>query len=134
VPALQYLLRQRGADLLVDGEFGPRTVQAVRAAQDGIAAEDDGIVGPLTWAAMTPTRRRGDQGEAVRAVQEEFQFRNLSGDPGRAPRIDGVFGPVTDGAVRSFQFALRADDPSVVVDGVVGQATWRALVSGRLSF
>jgi peptidoglycan hydrolase-like protein with peptidoglycan-binding domain len=134
VPTLQYLLREQGEQVPVDGEFGPRTEAAVRAVQRRRGLTDDGVVGPLTWSVLAPVRRRGDRGDAVRAVQEEFQFRNLSGDPARAPRIDGVFGPITDGAVRSFQHALHADDPSVLVDGVVGPVTWRALTGATLSF
>jgi len=133
VPALQYLLREQGEDVPVDGEFGPRTEAALRAVQRRRRLVEDGLAGQLTWAALTPARRRGDRGEAVRAIQEEFQFRNLSGDPARAPRIDGLFGPITDGAVRAFQQSLRADDPAVLLDGVVGPATWRALVSGTVS-
>jgi peptidoglycan hydrolase-like protein with peptidoglycan-binding domain len=37
-------------------------------------------------------------------------------------------------AVRDFQRALHQDIPSVTVDGIVGPITWRALVSGMLSF
>ena len=64
----------------------------------------------------------------MRGVQEEFQFRNLSGDPGRGLAVDGVFGPKTAAAVRGFQQAL-----GITVDGIVGPLTWRALVSGMLS-
>jgi peptidoglycan hydrolase-like protein with peptidoglycan-binding domain len=56
------------------------------------------------------------QGDAVRGVQEEFQFRNLSGDPGKGLQVDGIFGPKTDAAVRGFQQALHQDIPSVTVD------------------
>jgi peptidoglycan hydrolase-like protein with peptidoglycan-binding domain len=66
-------------------------------------------------------------------VQEEFQFRNLSGDPNQGLQVDGIFGPQTDAAVRGFQQALHQDIPSVTVDGIVGPVTWRALVSGMLS-
>jgi peptidoglycan hydrolase-like protein with peptidoglycan-binding domain len=66
-------------------------------------------------------------------VQEEFQFRNLSGDPSKGPQVDGIFGPKTDAAVRGFQHALHQDVPSVTVDGIVGPVTWRALVSGMLA-
>ena len=131
---VQYLLRARGQDLAVDGIFGPATDAAVRAfqQQEGLAA--DGIVGPATWPALIITVRQGSQGDAVRGVQEEFQFRNLSGDPGTGLQVDGIFGPATDAAVRGFQSALQLDIASVTVDGIVGAGTWQALVSGMLSF
>ena len=84
--------------------------------------------------ALIITVRQGSQGDVVRGVQEEFQFRNLSGDPGTGLQIDGIFGPETDAAVRGFQQALYQDIPSVTVDGIVGPVTWQALVSGMLSF
>ncbi|MGZ4626299.1 MAG: peptidoglycan-binding domain-containing protein [Kineosporiaceae bacterium] len=59
-------------------------------------------------------------------MQEEFQIRNLSGDPSQGPVVDGIFGPTTDAAVRGFQQALHADISSVTVDGIVGPVTWRA--------
>jgi peptidoglycan hydrolase-like protein with peptidoglycan-binding domain len=77
--------------------------------------------------------RRGSTGDAVRGVQEEFQFRNLSGDPSKGVQIDGDFGLQTDAAVRAFQHDLSLDIPSVIVDGIVGPVTWQALVSGMLS-
>jgi peptidoglycan hydrolase-like protein with peptidoglycan-binding domain len=134
VQTLQHLLRARGQNLTVDGIFGPRTDAAVRAFQQQKALAVDGIVGPDTWSALIVTVRQGSQGDAVRGVQEEFQFRNLSGDPSKGLQIDGIFGPRTDAAVRGFQDALHQDIPSVTVDGIVGPVTWRALVSGMLSF
>jgi len=134
VKTLQYLLRARGRNLTVDGIFGPGTAAAVRAFQQRNGLAVDGIVGPVTWSALIITVRQGSQGDAVRGVQEEFQFRNLSGDPGQGLQIDGIFGPGTAAAVRGFQQALHQDIPSVTVDGIVGPVTWRALVSGMLSF
>jgi peptidoglycan hydrolase-like protein with peptidoglycan-binding domain len=133
VRTLQYLLRARGHTVVVDGVFGPDTEAAVRAFQQEKHLAVDGVVGPLTWAALVVTVRQGSQGDAVRGVQEEFQFRNLSGDPSKGLAVDGVFGPATDAAVRGFQQALHADIPSVTVDGIVGPVTWQALVSGMLS-
>ena len=78
--------------------------------------------------------KKGSQGDAVRGVQEEFQFRNLSGDPANGPQVDGVFGAKTDASVRGFQQALSFDIPAVAADGIVGPITWQALVSGMLSF
>ncbi|MCA1702237.1 MAG: peptidoglycan-binding protein [Actinobacteria bacterium] len=55
-------------------------------------------------------------------------MRNLQGlllahgaDPGG---IDGIFGPLTEAAVRAFQQGAGID-----VDGVVGPQTWNALLS-----
>ncbi|WP_433293681.1 peptidoglycan-binding domain-containing protein [Actinoplanes sp. CA-030573] len=134
VPTLQYLLRARGKTVTVDGIFGPQTDTAVRAFQRDKHLAVDGIVGPNTWSALIITVRQGDEGDAVRGVQEEFQFRNLSGDPSKGLAVDGIFGPKTDAAVRDFQRAIHADVPSMAVDGIVGPMTWQALVSGMLSF
>ena len=134
VQTLQYLLRARGHNLTVDGIFGPVTAAAVRAFQQQEGLSVDGIVGPVTWSALIITVQQGSQGDAVRGVQEEFQFRNLSGDPNQGLQVDGVFGPQTGAAVRGFQQALHQDIPSVAVDGIVGPVTWQALVSGMLSF
>jgi peptidoglycan hydrolase-like protein with peptidoglycan-binding domain len=133
VRTLQHLLRARGHTVAVDGDFGPLTEGAVRAFQQEKHLAVDGVVGPITWSALVVTVRQGSEGDAVRGVQEEFQFRNLSGDPSKGLAIDGIFGPRTDAAVRGFQQALHADIPSVTVDGIVGPVTWQALVSGMLS-
>jgi peptidoglycan hydrolase-like protein with peptidoglycan-binding domain len=133
VETLQYLLRARGHSVTVDGIFGPATDSAVRAFQQQKGLAVDGIVGPATWSALIITVKQGSQGDAVRGVQEEFQFRNLSGDPNKGLQVDGIFGPKTGAAVRGFQQALHQEIPSVTVDGIVGPVTWQALVSGMLS-
>jgi peptidoglycan hydrolase-like protein with peptidoglycan-binding domain len=128
VPALQHLLRARGHPVTADGIFGPKTEAAVRGFQTADRITVDGIVGPQTWDALIIVVANGSTGDAVRGVQEEFQFRNLSSDPGQGLAVDGVFGPKTRAAVRGFQQAL-----GITVDGIVGPVTWRALVSGMLS-
>lgn len=128
VRTLQQLLRaHKQTAVAVDGRFGPKTETAVKAVQKAKKLTVDGIVGPKTWAAIVITVKKGSKGDAVRGVQEEIAFRNLSDDPG--PPIDGIFGPKTDGFIRGFQEALE-----ITVDGIVGPVTWRALVSGMLSF
>jgi peptidoglycan hydrolase-like protein with peptidoglycan-binding domain len=129
VMTLQELLRAHGHAIAVDDVFGPATEAAVRAVQTATGLTADGIVGPQTWPAVIVTVKRGSTGDAVRGVQVEFQFRNLSGDPAQGVQIDGIFGPKTEEAVRGFQDAL-----DITVDGIVGPVTWRALVSGMLSF
>jgi peptidoglycan hydrolase-like protein with peptidoglycan-binding domain len=133
VKTLQYLLGAHGHTVVVDGVFGPNTEAAVKAFQASRGLASDGVVGPMTWAPLVVQVKKGSQGDAVKGVQEEFQFRNLSGDPSKGPQVDGIFGPITDGAVRGFQQALSVDIPSVKVDGIVGPVTWQALVSGMLS-
>ncbi len=134
IKTLQHLLRGRGHGLLVDGAFGPQTAAAVKAFQASQGLAVDSVVGPITWAALVVEVKQGSEGEAVKGVQGEFQFRNLSGDPSKGPQVDGIFGPITDSSVRGFQRALSLDIPSVIEDGIVGPLTWRALVSGMLSF
>jgi peptidoglycan hydrolase-like protein with peptidoglycan-binding domain len=129
VPAVQYLLRARGHPVTADGIFGPKTESAVEAFQTADQITVDGIVGPQTWSALIIVVASGSTGDAVRGVQEEFQFRNLSGDPARGLAVDGVFGVKTRAAVRGFQKAV-----GITADGIVGSVTWRALVSGMLSF
>ena len=75
-----------------------------------------------------PLVRKGDQNHPVKTLQYLLRAR------GHTVTVDGIFGPKTDAAVRDFQKALHQDIPSVTVDGIVGPVTWRALVSGMLSF
>ena len=100
----------------------------MRAFQQAGHLSVDGVVGPQTWSALVVQVSQGSTGDAVRAVQAELQFRDLSGDLSLGVQVDGVFGPNTNAAVRGFQQALGS-----AVDGIVGPLTWCALVSGMLS-
>lgn len=52
VRRLQTELNKYGFDLDVDGDFGPKTRNAVKAYQGTHALVIDGIVGPLTWKSL----------------------------------------------------------------------------------
>ena len=131
IRTLQLLLRAHGHNLTVDGMFGPATEAAVKAFQTSKGMTADGKMSAQTWSTLIIQVKKGSSGDAVRGVQEEFQFR--AGEPGKGLKVDGIFGPQTDSTVRGFQHALSLDIPSVVVDGIVGPVTWQALVSGMLS-
>ena len=131
IRTLQFLLRAHGHNLNVDGMLGPATEAAVKAFQTSKGMTADGIMSAQTWSSLIIQVKKGSSGDAVRGVQEEFQFR--AGEPGRGLKVDGIFGPQTDSTVRGFQHAPSLDIPAVVVDGIVGPITWQALVSGMLS-
>jgi peptidoglycan hydrolase-like protein with peptidoglycan-binding domain len=131
VRSLQYLLNARGAKLTVDGVFGPKTKAAVVAFQHAKGLTASGVVQASTWRALVVTVHRGSAGPAVRAVQDQINFRNLK--DGRTLAVDGLFGPKTEASVRAFQKAMAAEVAGFRVDGIVGPQTWQALVSEALS-
>jgi len=63
---------------------------------------------------------RGATGKAVRRLQ-----RALRRTPNLGLGVDGVFGPVTEAAVKAFQ-----QGAGLAVDGIVGPNTWGALPDG----
>ncbi len=123
----------------VDGKFGQNMFHAVVRFQRQFGLNPDGAVGPATWqrivqvdnditgGSATPVAvaypgyviGRGSAGDNVRLIQSY-----MSAVPGMpATAVDGVFGSGTDRLVRAFQtkYGLK-------VDGLVGRATWEAMV------
>ena len=68
--------------------------------------------------------RQGSRGPFVTVIQTELNriSRNYPAIP-KIPNVDGIFGPKTEAAVRKFQEIF-----DLTPDGVVGKATWYALV------
>jgi peptidoglycan hydrolase-like protein with peptidoglycan-binding domain len=116
-----------------DGIFGNHTYHAVVMYQTdrspghfwalSLSLTADGIVGPKTWARLDPdTIKKGDSGTEVRLLQsilKDFADPNL--DPGP---VDGIFGPITETAVKNFQTLV-----GLLANGIVDSKTWVALWS-----
>ena len=119
VYAIQYLLRQHGQSLTIDGAYGPETADKVKAIQSACDLSADGIVAADTWQqALIVKVSRGSYGDAVRAVQHLLVKKF-----GHSLTIDGDFGPATQSAVTSFQGSQGLDS-----NGIVDAQTWLALV------
>ena len=113
----------------VDGIKGPLTRHAVFAFQRRRGLPVDGIVGPRTKRALgwrgrprlgSRMMRFGNRGWDVAALQ--FLLQRAGHGPGRA---DGLFGPLTRGAVLRAQRAA-----GISVDGLAGQVTIGSLRGG----
>ncbi|MCP2167359.1 penicillin-insensitive murein endopeptidase [Goodfellowiella coeruleoviolacea] len=118
VLAIQHLLTHGGHAVPTTGVFDAATVTAVRAFQTARGLGVDGIVGPKTWAALTPIIRPGDSGDAVRALQVELNAkRRLS------LAVTGTYDAATTEAVRAFQ-----THAGISSDGITGPDTWKNLV------
>ena len=72
---------------------------------------------PQTAPSSQPVLRRGSKGSAVTELQNRLAALGFS--PGAA---DGIFGSLTEGAVKSFQRSR-----GIPADGIVGSQTWGQL-------
>lgn len=116
-------------DLGTPEEYDGALERAVRAFQQQRGLTADGVVGPSTYRALEEARwRLGDRvlvhlpgglqaGDDVITLQ-----RQLLGLGFKTGRVDGRFGPTTEGAVREFQRNI-----GVPADGTCGPATLKAL-------
>lgn len=134
-----------------DGQFGPATETAIKAFQKAAgftAKQQDGVVGPMTWAALSrpipnpaywpppqpvvrpaipaPSLQRGDNGDRVNALQWYLSNSGLRGV--RGIKIDGDFGEQTENAVRNFQGYSKLE-----VVGIYGPKTRAALAQLDIS-
>jgi peptidoglycan hydrolase-like protein with peptidoglycan-binding domain len=109
----------------INGTFGAPTKQAVKDFQSSKALTVDGVVGPLTWAALpadpdTPKLERGATDPSVTALQQGLKkYSTTPGAPTDPGAVDGYFGPKVESAIRAYQ-----GERGVVVDGIVGDQTW----------
>ena len=118
VRALQYLLREAGREVVVDGHFGPSTRIAVIAHQAATGLPATGLVNEATWRSLTPNLSLGSSGDAVRALQR------LLNDKWRAGlTVSGTYGSATRDAVSDFRAHMTSSSA-----GSVDASTWRRLL------
>jgi murein L,D-transpeptidase YcbB/YkuD len=116
---LRYLLMEAGYELTQDRNFTPEVTTAVKAFQAAQRLTVDGIVGKATWQALTPTRKLGDQGNAVAAIQDRLWFYDVGAT---FPEL-GNFDETTTVQVKHYQEVNKLS-----VDGIVGPETWKSLL------
>jgi peptidoglycan hydrolase-like protein with peptidoglycan-binding domain len=134
--ALQYLLRNqsfyRGK---IDGLFGAQTVSRVRTFQRAKGLYTDGVVGPQTWPELLIRLKRGDRGDAVRALQ--VLLRNEINHDGEIMypdlKVDGLFGAHTEEVLRDYQKSASGymEIGTLKADGIAGARTWCVLLGGQ---
>lgn len=112
----------------IDGDFGPRTKEAVIWFQKNHGLTEDGIAGKTTQAKLPNPAiyflRQGDHDDDQKyedkVVTKLQKGLKASGYPDTDPgTIDGKFGPKTKKAVMAYQKAIQVD-----IDGLVCYDTW----------
>ncbi|MDZ5782812.1 C40 family peptidase [Marinococcus luteus] len=143
VKELQEYLQSEGFHTgAIDGVFGPVTAGSLKSFQRAKSIGVDGVAGPITFSKMnlggssssstvssnssasssssvSSRLRQGDRGSEVSSLQSTLKSKGFYNSA-----VDGVFGPVTDAAVKDFQRTA-----GIGVDGVVGPVTRKALSS-----
>jgi peptidoglycan hydrolase-like protein with peptidoglycan-binding domain len=112
--------------LHLDGDFGPLTERALKAAQKRYFLPMDGVAGLPTWRSVVvgmpigmPLLSLGRMGREVRLLQDRLAHNCYP-----TGAIDGDFGPQTVLAVRRLQ-----QDLGLRVDGKVAAETWNAIAA-----
>ena len=103
---------------------GYNSVQIIRSYYGNVEIVNNAPVAGIMSSYPGTPLRRGTTGPSVVTIQTELNriSQSYPAIP-KIPVVDGIFGARTEAAVRRFQEVFNLD-----VDGVVGRATWYALV------
>jgi len=103
---------------------GYNSVQIIRSYYGNVEIVNNAPVMGITSSYPGTPLRRGTTGPGVVTIQTELNriSQSYPAIP-KIPVVDGIFGARTEAAVRRFQQIFGLDD-----DGIVGNATWYALV------
>jgi peptidoglycan hydrolase-like protein with peptidoglycan-binding domain len=102
----------------LDGVFGTTTDSAVQIFQGLRGLPPTGIVDAATWARLILPIGPGSTGDAVVALQRQLVEKRSA-----ALALDGVYGPSTTAAVKTFQAHM-----GLAQTGAMNAATWQALI------
>ena len=83
----------------------------------GLYTDAELLAAGIDPAGNFPTLRRGSEGELVKSLQ-----KRLNKEIGAGLQVDGIYGKLTEEAVKVYQKAHK-----LTVDGVVGPKTWAEL-------
>lgn len=130
--------------LKLDGDYGPKTANAVREFQAYAKLPITGMIDDVTWSRIVNTLRdlkivtnipvvspsfyltQGNQGLDVFKMQEYLNEIAATNNCLRPVPMDAVFGARTVATVSQFQYLY-----DLHMDGNIGKATWDAIVNAR---
>lgn len=103
---------------------GYTSTQILRSYYGNVEIVNNAPIRGITSSYPGTPLRRGSSGPNVVIIQVELNriSQNYPAIP-KVPTVDGIFGSRTEASVRAFQEIF-----DLTVDGIVGQATWYALV------
>ena len=103
---------------------GYNSIEILRSYYGSIEVVNNAPVQGITASYPGTPLRRGSSGPNVVVIQVELNriSQNYPAIP-KLPTVDGIFGSQTEASVRAFQEIF-----GLTPDGIVGQATWYALV------
>ena len=103
---------------------GLSSTQILRSYYGDVEIVNNAPIRGITSSYPGTPLRRGTSGPSVVTVQVELNriSQNYPAIP-KVPQVDGIFGSATEASVRRFQEIF-----GLTPDGIVGQATWYALV------
>ncbi|MEG0527723.1 peptidoglycan-binding domain-containing protein [Amedibacillus sp. YH-ame10] len=133
--------------LKLDGDYGPKTANAVREYQAHARLPITGQIDNTTWSAIVNELRdlgvvtnipvssrsfyltKGNQGLEVYKMQEYLNETAAKNSCLRPVPMDAMYGDRTAAGVSQFQYLY-----DLIIDGNIGKATWDAIVNTRNGF
>lgn len=132
------------SQLKLDGDYGPKTADAVREYQAHAKLPISGKIDTMTWTSIVNELRdmgvvtnvpvssrsfyltKGNQGLEVYKMQEYLNEVAAKNNCLRPMPMDAMYGDRTAAGVSQFQYLYDLN-----IDGNIGKATWDSIVNTR---